>query len=74
MKDFTPLVTLLSHLGFIWISHNLLISLVNWNRIIKETPDNAKQIRLLIVFISIAIGYSVSHFFLECFQLTQIFY
>lgn len=62
--------TLSSHLLFIFLSHQLLSSLVNWERLLKVNTDNALKIRLLILFLSIALGYLVSLFFLSIYQVS----
>lgn len=62
--------TLSSHLLFIFLSHQLLSSLVNWERILKVNADNDLKIRLLILFLSIALGYLVSLFFLSIYQVS----
>lgn len=62
--------TLSSHLLFIFLSHQLLSSLVNWERILKVNADNTLKIRLLILFLSIALGYLVSLFFLSIYQVS----
>ena len=62
--------TLSSHLLFIFLSHQLLSSLVNWERLLKVYADNALKIRLLILFLSIALGYLVSLFFLSIYQVS----
>ena len=62
--------TLSSHLLFIFLSHQLLSILVNWERLLKVNADNALKIRLLILFLSIALGYLVSLFFLSIYQVS----
>ena len=62
--------TLSSHLLFIFLSHQLLSSLVNWEWLLKVNADNALKIRLLILFLSIALGYLVSLFFLSIYQVS----
>ena len=62
--------TLSSHLLFIFLSHQLLSSLVNWERLLKVNADLALKIRLLILFLSIALGYLVSLFFLSIYQVS----
>ncbi|KJQ64745.1 hypothetical protein D8817_07565 [Streptococcus gordonii] len=62
--------TLSSHLLFIFLSHQLLSSLVNWESLLKVNADNALKIRLLILFLSIALGYLVSLFFLSIYQVS----
>ena len=62
--------TLSSDLLFIFLPHQLLSSLVNWERLLKVNADNALKIRLLILFLSIALGYLVSLFFLSIYQVS----
>ncbi|HFU4058713.1 TPA: DUF1146 family protein [Streptococcus suis] len=54
-----------SHLLFIYLSHHLLVSTVDWSKILKVTGENQRKINLLILFLAIALGYLVSTFFLE---------
>lgn len=62
--------TLSSHLLFIFISFQLLSTVVNWERLLKINADNALKICLLILFLSIALGYLVSLFFLAIYQVS----
>lgn len=66
--------TLSSHLLFIFISFQLLSTVVNWERLLKINADNALKIRLLILFLSIALGYLVSLFFLAIYQVSFDFF
>ena len=66
--------TLSSHLLFIFISFQLLSTVVNWERLLKINTDNALKIRLLILFLSIALGYLVSLFFLAIYQVSFDFF
>ena len=62
--------TLSSHLLFIFISFQLLSTVVNWERLLKINAGNALKIRLLILFLSIALGYLISLFFLAIYQVS----
>ena len=66
--------TLSSHLLFIFISFQLLSTVVNWERLLKINAGNALKIRLLILFLSIALGYLVSLFFLAIYQVSFDFF
>ena len=61
---------LCSHLLFIFMSFHLLSTVVSWERFLKVNADNALKIRLLILFLSIALGYLVSLFFLSIYQVS----
>ena len=52
----------------LWI-HRLLSTLVDWEKFLKVRLDNLKQVNLLILFLSIAIGYLVNLFFQDLIQL-----
>ncbi|MGX7074017.1 DUF1146 family protein [Falseniella ignava] len=65
------LFTLSSHMLFIYLSFYLLKDLVKWEKILKVTADNTKKIRLLVAFLSIALGFIISSFFISLYQLWQ---
>lgn len=64
-------VTLFSHIFFIYFSYQLWSKLFDWEKWIKMTPDNLNRLRLFVVFISIALGYIVSTFFLGILELSR---
>ena len=64
-------LTLSSHMFFIYLVFQLLKDLVRWDQILKVTKDNAKKVRLLVVLYSIGLGYLISSFFLNLYQLWQ---
>ena len=61
--------TLSSHMIFIFLSFHLLSTVVNWERLLKVNADNALKIRLLILLLSIALGFLLSSFFLNLYTL-----
>ena len=61
--------TLSSHMIFIFLSFPLLSTVVNWERLLKVNADNALKIRLLILLLSIALGFLLSSFFLNLYTL-----
>ena len=63
--------TLSSHMFFVYLVFQLLKDLVRWDQILKVTRDNAKKVRLLVVLYSIGLGYLISSFFLNLYQLWQ---
>ena len=64
-------LTLSSHMFFVYLVFQLLKDLVKWDQILKVTKDNAGKIRLLVVLFSIGLGYLISSFFLNLYQLWQ---
>ena len=64
-------LTLSSHMFFVYLVFQLLKDLVRWDQILKVTRDNAKKVRLLVVLYSIGLGYLISSFFLNLYQLWQ---
>ena len=62
------IITLVSHIIFIWISFNALQA-VDWKKIYNKT--NLKMLQLLVAFIAIALGYTVSSFFMSIFSLAR---
>ncbi len=65
------LVTVCSHLLFIYLAHYLLLSVVDWSKLVKGTAENQKKIQLFIVFVAIALGYLVSAFFLDVLSISR---
>ena len=65
------LFTLSSHILFIYLAFHLLKDLVKWDQILKVTNDNAGKVRLLVALCSIGLGFLVSSFFLNLYQLWQ---
>ena len=63
--------TLSSHMFFVYLVFQLLKDLVKWDQILKVTKDNARKVRLLEVLCSIGLGYLISSFFLNLYQLWQ---
>ena len=58
-------LTFASHLLFIYVAHQLLTKVVDWNKFLKGTAENQRKIQLLVLFIAIALGFLVSNFFLR---------
>lgn len=65
------LLRIVSHILFIYMSHYLLLKVVNWERILKGTADNKTAIQLFVLFLAIALGYLVSTFFLDILNLSR---
>ena len=63
--------TLSSHMFFVYLVFQLLKDLVKWDQILKVTKGNARKVRLLVVLRSIGLGYLISSFFLNLYQLWQ---
>lgn len=61
-----------SHLLFIYISHQLVVSLVDWSKWMVVTEKDQTKIRLLTLFLSITIGYTVSTFFLDLISIGTV--
>lgn len=47
------------------MAHQLLTSVVDWNKFLKGSAENQRKIQLLVLFLAIALGYLVSNFFLD---------
>lgn len=71
METLNLIVTLCSHFVFIGISYQLLATMVDWSKFIKLTTENMSKLHLLVLFLSLGLGYMVSHFFLELIQVSQ---
>lgn len=53
------------------MTHQLLRQLFDWSKIIKNSAENVGRLKVFILFLSIAIGYLISHFFLEIITMSQ---
>ncbi|MDO1604991.1 DUF1146 family protein [Lactobacillus sp. YT155] len=62
------ILTILSHLFFIWISFNALQS-VDLNKFFKKGDPRKAQI--VYLFLGIALGYTVSSFFISLITASQ---
>lgn len=63
-----------SHLLFIFFAYYLLLNLVQWEKFLKVSAENAVKIRFLILMLSIGIGYLASSFFISVYEMSrQIF-
>lgn len=63
-----------SHLLFIFFSYYLLLNLVQWEKFLKVSAENAIKIRFLILLFSVALGYLASSFFISVYEMSrQIF-
>lgn len=63
-------VRILSHFIFIFLAFRA-INAINLETWFKKEFQNSSAIRLFLTFLSIAIGFSVSSFFLEFLNLTR---
>jgi len=63
--------TFCSHLLFIFFAYYLLSTVVQWERFLKVTADTAVKIRLLILLISISLGYLTSSFFISIYEFSR---
>lgn len=73
MQFTTDSLTLVSHMAFIGLFFYLLVHLVDWSKFLKVRSDNIIQIRLLVLLLSIVLGYLMSKFVLEIILLSQSF-
>lgn len=71
MEILNSIINLMASLAFIGLVHHLLISVIDWNKIITVSPDNVSKLKLLILFFSIAIGYLVSRFVIDVISLSE---
>ncbi|MGT2772488.1 DUF1146 family protein [Streptococcus marimammalium] len=65
------IVRFISHLAMIGITYQLLISLFDWGKITKQPALNIRKLKLLILFISISIGFLVSNFIVTIIEISQ---
>lgn len=71
MTYLTQLVALFSHMSLIAFTHRMLLTLFDWQKLIKVTPDNLRLLSIFLIFLSIAIGFLVSTFLLSIIQFSQ---
>ena len=63
-----------SHLLFIFFAYYLLLNLVQWEKFLKVSAENAIKIRSLMILFSVALGYLASSFFISIYEMSrQIF-
>ena len=74
MEILNSSVTLISHLVFIAMTHQILRNLFDWSKLIKNTSENIGRLKVFILLVSIALGYMVSHFILEIITVSQTFF
>ena len=74
MEILNSSVTLISHLVFIAMTHQILRNLFDWSKLIKNTSENIGRLKVFILLVSIALGYMVSHFILEIITVCQTFF
>ena len=60
-----------SHLLFIFFAYYLLLNLVQWEKFLKVSTENAVKIRFLILMLSIGIGYLASSFFISVYEMSR---
>lgn len=65
------IVTLLSHMLFIYISHQLLLTVPAWHKWFRPQAEGQGRKRLLILFLAIGLGYMVSTFFLDILSISR---
>lgn len=63
--------TFCSHLLFISFAYHLLSTVVQWERFLKVTAETAVKIRLIILLISISVGYLTSSFFISIYEFSR---
>ena len=60
-----------SHLLFIFFAYYLLLNLVQWEKFLKVSAENAVKIRFLILMISVGIGFLASSFFISVYEMSR---
>ncbi|MGR3742036.1 DUF1146 family protein [Companilactobacillus sp. DQM5] len=61
-------LTILSHVFFIWISFNV-IQVIDFNKFIKK--GNPQRAQVLLMFFAITLGFTVSNFFISLIEASQ---
>lgn len=67
-------LSLISHMAFISLFWRLLTNLVDWSKWLKIRPETQGQARLLVLLLSLVLGYISSRFLLEVISLSQRFW
>ncbi|MCU9533883.1 DUF1146 family protein [Streptococcus sp. CSL10205-OR2] len=65
------MVRFITHLVLIGMTYQLLVTLFDWGKIVKQPTLNVGKIKLLILFISISIGFMVSNFIITIIEISQ---
>lgn len=65
-------LTFFSHMLFIYLSHRLLVEVVDWSKWLKVTAENQINIQLFILFLAVGLGYLVSTFFLDLLSIGRM--
>ncbi|WP_246447895.1 DUF1146 family protein [Streptococcus pacificus] len=60
-----------THLILIGMTYQLLITLFDWGKIVKQPTLNVGKIKLLILFLSITIGFMVSNFIMTIIEISE---
>ena len=71
MTILNDMVPLASHLVFIGLTYQMVNTLFDWEKITKNVIVNTGKLRIFLLFISIAIGFLVSSFFIYVLTLCQ---
>ena len=71
MEILNNVFSLVSYLMFIMMTYHVLASVFDWTKLIKNTTENIGRLKVFILFLSIGIGYLVSHFILEVIAISQ---
>lgn len=71
MELLSSMVTLLSHMVFITMVHQLLLNTFDWAKFLKSPQENVGRLRVFLILLSVGLGYLVSHFMLEIITVCQ---
>ncbi|WP_181190205.1 DUF1146 family protein [Bombilactobacillus bombi] len=63
------LLIIFSHIFFIWIAF-LAVQTLDWDKILRPQINNNLG-KLLLIFVAVTLGYSVSSFFISLIQACQ---
>lgn len=74
MEVIEHIIRLTSHCFFIGLIFHYLTSLFDWSKVLHKTYDNATQLRLFLILVSIGLGFLVSEFVLTILTMSRDFF
>lgn len=74
MEVLEHFIRLTSLCFFIGLVFNLLTNLFDWSKIVKNPLENAQQLRLFLILVSISLGFILSQFIWMILMMSRDFF
>lgn len=74
MEVLEHFIRLASLCFFIGLVFNLLTNLFDWSKIVKKPLENAQQLRLFLILVSISLGFILSQFIWMILMMSRDFF